>query len=656
MHKLKSLVALYCAFLLVSQALGQSQAPPNPSLPAKQVEVHQILQPEGRWAGLTGPYRAKYVPPVNVGNSNRLESLLRAGRLYLSMQDAIALALENNIDIEIQRYGPLIADAQILRAKAGTFAQGASTSVTAGPTSAQPGGVAQSGVTGNPSTQVSSASPTAVGNTIITQSGPTIPSFDPALVGSASWAHQTAPQTSTFITGTTALIQRQDLSGLTFQQGFSTGTQVSLGLNNSTVFTNNLRSDITPATSSGLALTVTQPLLQGFSRAVNSRQIQIARNNRELSDLTFKLQVMTTVAAVMDLYWDLVTFDENVRVQQQALETSTRLYEDNKKQVEVGTLAPIEVVRAEAEMATDQQNLTLARTQVLQQETILKNALSRNGLASPAVADARIVPTDRIRVPDVEPIAPIQDLVAMALASRPELAQNRIQVTNQEITLRGSKNALLPTLSAVASLSNNALAGQINPAPPLPFGTIVIPRAPDAFFLGGYGTIFSQLFGRNFPNYSAGFNLTIPLRNRAAQGQVINDELTLRQLQLGVQRLENQVRVDVQNAVIGVQNARAQYQAAVKARILQEQSLDAEQKKYALGASTIYNVILVQRDLATARQNELAAEAAYAKSKVELDRVTGQTLNNNNISLTEAFDGTVRRPPSRLPPSDEPLR
>jgi outer membrane protein TolC len=637
MHRTYPIVSIFCIRLLLAPAFAQ--------------QPHQIGAPSGAFSWLIGGYRSPQVPPINVENSGRLEMLLRAGRLYLSMQDAIALALENNLDIEIQRYGPQIADAQLLRARAGAFAQGASTSVTAGPTSAQSGGVAQSGVSGNPSTQASSASATAVGNTIITQTGPPIPAFDPALVGNASWAHQTIPESSSFIAGTSDLIQRQDLSGLTYQQGFATGTSVSLGLNNTTTIGNSSTTLFNPATSASLGLTVTQHLLQGFSIAVNQRQIQIARNNRELSDITFKLQVITTVAAVMDLYWDLVTFNENVRVQQQAVATSTKLFEDNQKQVDAGMMAPIEVVRAEAQSATDQQNLTLAETQLLQQETILKNALSRNGVASPAVAEAHIVPTDRIRVPATEPVVPMQELVATALSSRPELAQNRIQVTNQEITLHGSKNGLLPTLDLVAATSNNGLAGRVNTVPstlPFSFGT------PSPVFIGGYGTVLTQLFARNYPNYSAGFNLTIPLRNRAAQAQAINDELTLRQLQLGVQRLENQVRVDVQNAMIGVRNARAQYLAATKARILQERTLDAEQKKYAAGASVIYNVILTQRDLATSRQSELTAEAAYAKSKVELERVTGQTLNSNGISLTEAFQGTVSRPAAPLPVAEKP--
>jgi outer membrane protein TolC len=378
---------------------------------------------------------------------------------------------------------------------------------------------------------------------------------------------------------------------------------------------------------------------------VNSRQIRIARNNREVSDLTFKLQVITTVTAVMELYWDLVAFHESVRVAQDALTASQKLLDDNKRQVEVGTLAPIEVIRAEAQIASGEQELVAAQTRVLQQETIIKTALSRTGVASPAVAGAHIIPTDKIQMPGVEPISPIQDLTAMALAARPELAQTRIQLLNQEFAMKGSKNGLLPTLDVVASLANNALAGQVNPIP-APAGTI---HSNTPFFIGGYGTVLAQLFARNFPNYSAGFNLSVPLRNRVAQAQAINDELIYRQQQLGLQRQENQVRVDVQNALIGLTQARAQHDAAVKGVLLQQQSLDAEQKKLALGASTTYNVILMQRDLVTAESNQVTAEAAYVKARVELDRATGQILTNNNISLDEAFKGVVSRPPSPIP-------
>jgi outer membrane protein TolC len=641
-------LALLCSVLLLTPA--GSFAADKPASPPNQ--DNPVPQPSASSHGLVGrvsdPYRPKTVPPASTGNSGRLDSLLRAGNLYLSLQDAIALALENNLDIAIQRYGPQLADAAVLQAEAGGFARGVSTSVTAGPSSSS---VSSSGTTPgtnlNASSQASTGTASAVGSTVLQSSGPSIPSLDPALTGTLSWAHQTTPESSAFLTGNNELVQRQAISNFGIQQSFLTGTTVSLGLNNNSTTANNPRNDFNPATNSSLGIAITQHLLQGFGTALNSRQIRIAKNNREVSDLTFKLQVETTVAAVMTLYWDLVAFNENVRVAREAVTAATRLWEDNKRQVEVGTLAPIEVTRAEAQIATGDQQLTIAQTQVLQQETILKTALSRTGVASPAIAEAHIIPTDQIDVPDTLPITPIQDMMAMALSSRPELAQSRIQLQNQDLTIRGSKNSLLPTLDAVVSFSNSALAGQPTTLP-APAGTI---HSNNPFFIGGYGQVLTQLFQRNFPNYSLGFNLNIPIRNRAAQAQVINDELTLRQQQLGLQRLENQVRTDVVNAVIAVTQARAQYQAASKSHVLQAQTLDAEQKKLALGASTIYSVIQDQQTLTAAESSEVAAKAAYYKAKVELDRSTGQILTNNNVALEEAFRGVVARPASPIPPT-----
>jgi outer membrane protein TolC len=309
-------------------------------------------------------------------------------------------------------------------------------------------------------------------------------------------------------------------------------------------------------------------------------------------------------------------------------------------------LAPISIISAEAELATAEQALTIAQTRVLQQETILKNAISRNGVASPSISEARIVPTDHILVPQTEAVSPIQDMVAEALSARPEVAQLRIQLTNDRINLRGSKSELLPSLSVTANLSNNALVGQVSTLPLAP-GTPV--RSVTPVFIGGYDTALGQLFRRNFPNYSAAFQLTIPLRNRSAQADAILDQLTVRQREIAIQQLQNQVRVDVQNALIALQQSRAVYAAAIKTRVLREQTLDAEQKKLALGASTIYNVILIQRDLAQSQSDEVNALSAYSKAKVQLDAATGQTLNNNNISVGEAFRGSVSRQPSPLP-------
>jgi outer membrane protein len=594
---------------------------------------------------VTNPYRPHEVGPINLSNSSRLDSLVRAGNLYLSLQDTIALALENNLDIELQRYGAQIAEASLLRAKAGGLLRGTTSAVSSGPSSAPTQAGQASGVTGS-AAQASNALVNPSSGTVISATGSPIPSLDPIISSLVSVGHATNPQTSTFVSGSSTLITSSTLSNFAYTQSFLTGTQVQLALSNQALTTTALRTDLNPSTSSTLGLSITQQLLQGFGIAVNSRNIQIAKNNRELSDLVFKQQVINIISAVINLYWDLVSFNQNVKVQQQAVDLNKKLLSDNRKQVEVGTLAPISIISAEAELATAEQALTIAQTQVLQQETILKNALSRNGVASPSIAEARIVPTDQIRVPQTEAVSPIQDMVAEALSSRPDVAQLRIQLTNDKINLRGSKSELLPSLVATANLSNNALVGQVSTLP-LAVGTAA--RNVTPYFVGGYDTALGQLFRRNFPNYSAAFQLSIPLRNRSAQADAILDQLTVRQREIAIQQLQNQVRVDVQNALIALQQSRAVYAAAIKTRILREQTLDAEQKKLALGASTIYNVILIQRDLAQSQSDEVNALNSYSKARVLLDSATGQTLNNNNISIGEAFRGSVARPPSPLP-------
>jgi outer membrane protein len=642
--KTKPHLAVLCGLLALtppsSQAAGNPADTPNPSSASTPTNAIQPpAAPEARnWfdARLV-PYMSKRVPPISLTNSSRLDALMRAGDLYLSIRDAVALTLENNLDLELQRYGEQIADNALLHAQAGGFANPVSVAVTAGPGS----------VTGAP--------PSAGLQTFliqpVTQVGFLTPNLDPAFIANATWAHQTTPQSSNFVTGTAALIQRQDLNTVAIQKYFTTGTLVSLGLNNNSIINNNARAQFEPSTTSSLSVNFTQHLLQGFGRGINDRQIRIAKNNREVSDLTFKAQVIATVTAVMDLYWDLVSYQQVVKVQQDAVAADQRLYENNKKQVEVGTLAPIEVTRSEAQIAADQQALTVAQTNVLQQETILKNALSRNGVQNPVLANAHIIPTDRIQVPDVEAITPIQDSTALALSARPELSQFRILIQNQEIGIRGTKNELLPTLDFVATLANGGLAGT---AVPLPATCAVNPTSsacvpPNRYFEGSYGTVLNQLFSRNFPTYMAGFNLTIPIHNRAAQADAVTTQLNLRQQQVYMQKMENQVRVEVQNAVIALQQARAQHQAAMQALRLQQQTVDAEEKKLALGASTTYNVILTQRDLVTAQSNLVAAESAYAKARVEINRATGQTLNDNDISIDEAFRGVVARPPSPIP-------
>jgi outer membrane protein len=625
MQKFKSSIAILIILALALPLATTAQE----SAPARIPAVTH--QEKGRLAKVTGNYETAEVTPVNESNTGRLEALLRGGNLYLSIQDAIALALENNINVEVQRYGPLITDANLLRAKAGGALRNGLPNVQNGPASAPLG-----------QSSVFSTIPVISSNSFGVLSGIALPTLDPMLSGSYQYQHTSAPQSSTVVTGTNVLINKNGLGQFTYSQGFLTGTNVSLGYTDSLFDSNSTRAQLNPYHSGAVSLNVTQHLLQGFGMAVNKRNIEIARNNRELADLMFKQQVIITAASAMNLYWDLVSFNDDVKAKQESLAYNERLYNDNKKQVAIGMLAPIEVIRAEAAVASSQQDLIISQTRVLQQETILKDFLSRNGVASPAVEQAHVIPTDRIRVPEVEAIQPYQDLVTQALSGRPELAMARINITNSKINLRGSKAELLPTVDAFGSLANNGLAGSINT-----LSTTPVPATNS--LIGGYGGLLSQVFGRDFPNYAVGIQVNIPIHNRVARADYVLDQVTERQQELGLLAAEKQVRVDVQNAIIGLQQARGTYQAAVKQRILEEQTLDAEQKKLNVGASTVFNVILVQRDLVAAQSAEVAALSNYSKARVQLDFSTAQTLTNNNISIPEAFQGQISRPPSPLP-------
>ncbi len=637
MRRIQSTITLFCVWMMAAPSIWAQQA--GTPTGTDQGRTWFNFGQMSKW------YQGPIVSPVSVSNSARLEALVRAGKLYLSVQDAIAAALENNIDVEVQRYTPRLAETDVYRAKAGALLRGFSTNVTAGAASATGTGLA--------TTTVNSV----VTSTNLLNLGPIPLNLDPAITGTAQWGHFTTPQTSNFLTGANTLVNRQRIYNFGVTQQFLSGTSATLGLNNTAQNNNSLRNDFNPLTTSYLDATITQHLLQGFGFAVNNRNIRIAKNNVQVADLVFKQQVINTVANVTNLYWDLAFYNEDVAVKRQALALAQKLYNDNKKQVEIGTLAPIEIVRAEAEVAAREQDLTVSETNVLQQETILKNAISRNGVASPTVAEVTIVPTDRLKLPAVEAVQPIQDLVEKALQSRPELAETELYLSNAKISLQGARNALLPTVDAFIDLRNRGQAGAANELPLISSTGQLVPRNPnsvDPFFLGGYGTVLGQIFGRNFPDYSAGFNLNIPIRNRAAQADYKTAQLTIRQNELLYQRQVNQVRVDVQNALVAVRQARAQFQAAEKSRVLQEQTLDAEQKKYALGASTVFLVIQAQRDLATAEGTRVQSLAAYSRARTQLNLVSGQILDVNSIQIDEAKKGTISRPPTPIPVLDTP--
>jgi outer membrane protein TolC len=609
-----------------------------------------------RW--LTRDYRPRAVPRINFEDSPRFERLMRAGRIYLSLRDAIALALENNLDIEVARLNPRLQDANLMRAQAGALLRNVNNSIAQGPSSASLGALAGANSLGSTGSGSANSSTGGVLSGLSVQlAGSAIPNYDPTLFVNGQFNHQTAPQTNSFVTGTNFLVTSYKQANFGVSQGFATGTNVSVGMGNILGYKQNApSSDFNPVTQGALSFSVTQNLLNGFGLAVNNRAIRIAKNQRHISDLTFRQQVMATVNGVVSLYWDLVSFNDSFKVKQQTLDLNTKLYEDNKRRAELGALAEIDIIQAEAEMKRSQQDVTTAETQVLQQEMILKGVLTRSGMNNPAIVGARIVPTDHFDVPSQDAILPTQDMVAEAFQKRTELEQSQMGLEDARISMLGTKNNLLPNLSVFANLSNNGLSGQVNtvPVPITVGGQIVGFRTRtnadvNPFFLGGYGSFLSQIFSRNFPNYSAGFQLNIPIKNRANQADLITDELNYRQQQIQDKQLQNNIKLNVINAQTALRQARSAYDTSVQARKLQEQTLAGERRKYELGTSTILNVVLVQRDTTQQELAEVDAKSQYIKARTAVDQVLGRTLEIYNVDIDEAFQGIVKREPDMVP-------
>jgi outer membrane protein TolC len=618
---------------------------------AEQVPEIKTYNGTGRFSTVLKRYLPSYQPETNYANSNRLEALMRAGNIYLSLEDAIALALENNLDIEYHRYDRKQAETDQLRASAGQLLRFQSSSIRAGFSSASSGvlgGVNALG--GNGGTSATGQSSILSGFTI-QAAGSNIPNLEPLAFASWQGTHQTRPLTASATTGTNYLVSSARTLDYGIQKSFVTGTQITADWSQQHLFQNAPLNDFNPSITGNFEISIRQPLLQGFGIATNKRAITIAKNNMSVADLNFKEQVMATVKNVIDLYWDLVTFNDNLKSKEKALELAQRLYDDNKKRIAAGAIAPIDLIQAEAGVQTAQLDMRGAKTQLLQQEMIVKSALTRSGVDSALVIDAHIIPTDRIELTATDEIQPIQDMIGYALDNRPELRESQINLENSRINMKGVKNAMLPGLDVFVDLQNNALAGQVNTIP-IPTGQDFtgVTRAPaNPYFLGGYGTILAQVLGRNFPNYSVGFNLNVPLRNSAARADMIKNELDYRQAQIQERQQQNTIRLNVVNARIALEQAREAYNSAQKARQLQEQNFAGEQRKYQLGTSTFLNVVLVQRDVVTAQANEITALNQYIKAKNNMDIVLGRILEVNHVNIEEAYKGRVKRAPSALP-------
>ncbi len=637
-----------------------AQEPPTTPTPqntpeARPLPVMNYAKPVSHFPNPIGPYTPQHVAEPNLSNTARIDQLMHDGKLYLSLNDAIALALENNLDIAIARYNLNIADTDELRAKAGAQILGVPLGIVQNTPGGGVGGIGTQVGSGTGGTTLGAGGAGAgagglVGSTAGGLFGPLITSFDPIITGTFQSDHADFIPTSPFA-GT---YQGTTTANFTYNQGFQWGTNLSLGFNNTRTTSNSAFQTVSPALSSGFQFKLTQHLLQGFGFAANNRFIRIAKNNRELSDVAFRLQIITTVDQIENMYWDLVYAYENQRVKEESLTFSQKTLSDTKKQVEIGSLAPIEAVRAQSTVSADQQALTVAKTNLQLQKLIMKNALSRT-LHDPALAGADVIPTSTMEVPENEQIQPTEELVNDALRHRAELVESRIQLNSQQISNKALRSGLLPTLDAFAYYGGSGLGGSQNPAN--------ICQVPDQQFCASntpnpalsqfpltpgtsYASTLNQLVNSTAPDKGIGLQLNIPLRNRAAEAVQVRGELEYRQAQMALQQTENRVSIEVRQAQFAVEQNQASVASAKAATEYAQQSLDAEQKKYQFGTSTTTAVLQTRSALATAESTLMSAMAAYEKSRVELERAVGTLLDHNGISIDDAAQGKVTRMPN----------
>jgi outer membrane protein len=644
--RLQKALAVFLAGTLMAPTslLAQDNKSALPDKPAPQSrDSVDYSKGTGHFPNPVGPFTSRKVLDPVFSNTPRIQDMIRDGKLVLSLNDAIALALENNLDLAIARYNLDIAETDILRSKSGSSIRGVATGLVSGTPGGGQGGFG-SGASGAGAGGTSSGAGGAgsgSGGLVTSTSGvgAAVEQFDPSVSASLQVEHANFPLSNTVTTGVAFLQQNTGTANFSYNQGFATGTAMQLSFNNSRQTTNSLFTSLNPSLNSSFRLTVRQHLLQGFGIGNQTRFIRIAKNNKTISDEAFRNQVIATVSQIQNIYWDLVNAYEDVKVKERSLALAEKTLSDNKKQVDIGTLAPIEIVRAESEVATRNQDLIVSRTNLQLQQTLMINAVSRN-LNATSLAEIPVVPSDAMQLGSAtDENRPVQELIQEALANRPDIKQSRLDLTNREISKKAARNALLPTLDIFGFYGGAGLGGD-RTALGTPCGGAGQPACRRS-----YGSTFGDLFDSTNPDKGAGITLTIPIRNRAAQADQVRSELEYRQAQLRLQQQENTINIEVRNAAFALAQNRARVDAALKGRKLAQESLDAEQKRYSLGASTNFQVLQAQRDLAQAESTVVSAMSAYEKSRVELDRVTAKTLDRNNINLTDAVLGNVSQLP-----------
>jgi outer membrane protein TolC len=620
-----SVLFILSAFILhIKVAFGQTTQPFRLEMPKSRNPVRA--------------YSPDTVPEPQLANSPRLDQLIRDGKLYLSLKDAIELALENNLDLAIARYNVPIANTDVLRTQAGGYFRGVNTGVVQGTPGGGVGGLGSGapgagagGTTGGAGGAGSGASG-LVQSTLGT--GTTVSSYDPSITANGGEEHQTLPLSNLQLNGVPTLQTNTGQFNFNYFQAFPTGTSISVGLNLNRQTTNSIFTNLSPVLNSQIRVTFEQELLAGFGFVPNLRYLRIARNNKKISDVAFKDQVIETVTQIKNIYWDLVSAYQQARVNEQSLAFAQQTLENAQKQLQLQAVPALDVMRSEAEVSRRDQDLTVARTNLQLQESLMKNALTKT-LDDPVLEEMPVIPTDQMQVAQTTESEPIMDLISEALRNRPELAESAVDLDNRQISRKAARNALLPTLSLGAFYGGTGLAGELNPV----FtgtGSSVVPTD-----LGG---ALQQSVNNSAPDYFVGLNLSIPLRNRVAKADQFRSELEYRQSELRLEQLKKQIRIEVRNAQYALEQSRARVDAARKARDLSQRTFEITKKEQTLGAGSNYQTMTAQQDLAVAEQDLVTAMTTYEKAQVELDRATGATLEHNGIKIQDAINGTISNP------------
>jgi outer membrane protein TolC len=606
--------------LTAGVAQGQISTPESLAMPQSHNPLRSYMGEKAAQPALT--------------NSPRLDRLIRDGKLYLSLKDAIALALENNLDLAIARYNLPIADTDVLRTQAGGSFRGVNTGVVQG----TPGGGIGGFGTGAPGAgaggTTSGAGGAGAGASGLVQStlgvGTPVSSYDPSLSVNAGIEHLTLPQSNKATYGISPLQLNTAQVNANFTQSFSAGTTISFMFDNSRQTTNSPDFVLSPALNAYYRFTFQQQLLAGFGFGPNLRYLRIAKNNKKISDIAFKDQVMATVTQIENIYWDMVSAYEQARVNEQSLAFANQTLDNAKKQLQLESIPEMDVMKAEAEASKRDQDLTVARTNLELQESLMKNALTKS-LDDPALQEMPVVPTDQMQAAntEAEANAPILDLIDQALRNRPELLETDVDLVNRQISRQAARNALLPSLSLVGYYGGSGLAGLVTPGNP----SSNVPTD----LLGSW----QNAFNNSSSDYYVGLNLNIPFRNRVVKADQYRSELEYRQAGLRKEQLRKQIRIEVRNAQYALEQSRARVESARKARDLVERTFEITKKEQDLGSGSSYQTMTAQRDLSLSELDLVNAMTVYEKARVELDRATGATLEHNGVLIQDAVTGTV---------------